>query len=112
MKTRTRPIAAAGGRGVEHTLDLGAREVPSRDGGRRLGRAFVFLWFLIGGIAHFVATETEVRLVPPHILWPLAAVWVSGAFELLGAVDLLFLRTRRAAGIGHDGFSALAHGVL
>jgi uncharacterized membrane protein len=60
----------------------------------------VFLWFLIGGIAHFVATETEVRLVPPYVPWPLAAVWVSGAFELLGAVGLLFLRTRRAAGIG------------
>ena len=60
----------------------------------------MFLWFLIGNIAHFVATETEVRLVPPYIPWPLAAVWVSGAFELLGAVGLLFLRTRRAAGIG------------
>ena len=100
MTTRARPIPAAGDRGVEHRPDLGSREVPSREGGRRLGRAFVFLWFLIGGIAHFVATETEVRLVPPYIPWPLAAVWVSGAFELLGAVGLLFLRTRRAAGIG------------
>ena len=100
MRTRTQPIGDAGDRGVEHTPDLGSREVPSRDGGKRLGRAFVFLWFLIGGIAHFAATETEVRLVPPYIPWPLAAVWVSGAFELLGAVGLLFLRTRRAAGIG------------
>ena len=100
MMTRARPVAAAGGRGVEHTPDLGSRQVRSRDGGRRFGRAFVFLWFLIGGIAHFAATETEVRLVPPYIPWPLAAVWVSGAFELLGAVGLLFLRTRRAAGIG------------
>ena len=98
--TRARPIAAAGDGGVEHRPDLGSREAPSRDGGRRLGRAFVFLWFLIGGVAHFAATETEVRLVPPYIPWPLAAVWVSGAFELLGAVGLLFLRTRRAAGIG------------
>ena len=100
MMTRARPIAAAGDRGAEHPPDFGSREVPSRDGGRRLGRAFVFVWVLIGGIAHFAATETEVRLVPPSIPWPLAAVWVSGAFELLGAVGLLFLRTRRAAGIG------------
>ena len=100
MKTPARPIAAAGDRGVEHPPDLGSQEVPRRGGGRRLGRALVFLWFLIGGIAHFAATETEVRLVPPYIPWPLAAVWVSGAFELLGAVGLLFLRTRRAAGIG------------
>jgi uncharacterized membrane protein len=65
-----------------------------------MGRVVVFLWFLIGGIAHFVATDTEVRLVPPYVPWPLAAVWVSGAFELLGAGGLLFAGTRRAAGIG------------
>lgn len=67
---------------------------------RRVGRSFVFLWFLIGGIAHFVATDIEVRLIPPYIPWPLAAVWVSGVFELLGAAGLLFAVTRRAAGIG------------
>jgi len=61
---------------------------------------FVFLWFLIGGIAHFVAAETEVRLVPPYIPWPGAAVAVSGVFELLGAGGLLFSATRRAAGMG------------
>lgn len=73
---------------------------PRLDRARRIGLAFIFLWFLIGGLAHFVATDTEVRLVPPYIPWPLAAVWVSGAFELLGALGLLFTATRRAAGIG------------
>lgn len=68
--------------------------------GRRIGGTLVFLWFLIGGVAHFVATDTEVRLVPPFVPWPLAAVWVSGVFELLGAVGLLFTITRRAAGVG------------
>jgi len=61
---------------------------------------FVFLWFFIGGIAHFVATETEMRIVPPWVPWPRAAVLVSGVFELLGAVGLLWRPTRRAAGIG------------
>ena len=60
----------------------------------------VFLWFLIGGLAHFVAAETEVRLVPPYIPWPHAAVAVSGVFELLGAWGLLFAVTRRASGLG------------
>jgi len=73
---------------------------PSPDRAKRVGRAIVFLWFLIGGIAHFVATDTEVRLVPPYVPWPLAAVWASGVFELLGAGALLFAGTRRAAGIG------------
>ncbi len=30
---------------------------------RLAGLTFVFLWFFIGGIAHFVATETEMRIV-------------------------------------------------
>lgn len=64
------------------------------------GVGFVFLWFFIGGIAHFVATETEMRIVPPWIPWPRAAVLVSGAFELLGAAGLLWRPTRRSAGIG------------
>lgn len=68
---------------------------------RRLaGLVVVFLWFLIGGIAHFVATDAEVRIVPPIIPWPRAVVLVSGALELLGAGALLWQRTRRAAGIG------------
>lgn len=39
-------------------------------------------------------------IVPPYIPWPRAAVLVSGGFELLGAVGLLYQRTRRAAGMG------------
>jgi uncharacterized membrane protein len=68
--------------------------------GLKLGLGFVFLWFAIGGVAHFAATSTEMRIVPPYIPWPRAVVLVSGAFELLGAAGLLFQRTRRAAGIG------------
>ncbi len=69
-------------------------------GGRLAGVSFVFLWFLIGGIAHFAATRLETTLVPPYIPHPRAAVLVSGVFELLGAAGLLGYRTRRAAGIG------------
>lgn len=64
------------------------------------GLAFVFIWFFVGGIMHFVATDTEARIVPPYIPWPVAAVLVSGVFELLGAAGILIGRTRRAAGIG------------
>lgn len=64
------------------------------------GVVFVFLWFFIGGIAHFAATEIEMRIVPPWVPWPRAAVLVSGVFELLGAAGVLMRSTRRAAGIG------------
>src|ERR1700719_860420 len=68
--------------------------------GRRVGLGIVFLWFAIGGVAHFAATSTEMRIVPPYIPGPHAVVLVSGIFELLGAAGLLVQRTRRAAGIG------------
>jgi uncharacterized membrane protein len=61
---------------------------------------FVFLWFLIGGIAHFAATDLETRIVPPYVPSPRAMVLVSGVFELLGAAGLLFRGTRRLAGAG------------
>ena len=67
---------------------------------RRVGLAIVFLWFAIGGIAHFALTETEMRIVPPWVPWPREAVLVSGVFELLSAVGLLWRPTRRAAGWG------------
>ena len=66
----------------------------------RAALAFVFLWFLLGGIAHFVFTEAEMRIVPPYIPWPRGAVLASGIFELLGAVGLLWPPTRRAAAWG------------
>ena len=64
------------------------------------GLCFVFLWFFIGGIMHFVATGTEASIVPPWMPWPVAAVLISGVFELLGAVGILYPPTRKAAGIG------------
>lgn len=60
----------------------------------------VFLFFLVGGIAHFALTEVEMRIVPPWFPWPREAVLVSGVFELLGAAGLLWQRSRRAAGWG------------
>ena len=65
-----------------------------------VGLIIVFLWFFIGGIAHFAATEAEIRIVPPYIPWPSTAVIVSGVFELLGAAGILWQPTRRAAGLG------------
>jgi uncharacterized membrane protein len=67
---------------------------------KRIGLVLVFLWFLLGGVAHFSLTDLEMRIVPPVIPWPRATVLISGVFELLGAVGILIPMTRRAAGIG------------
>lgn len=68
--------------------------------GRRAALAFVFLWFLLGGLAHFVFTEAEMRVVPPWVPDARAAVLLTGLLELAGAAGLLWLRTRRAAAWG------------
>lgn len=73
---------------------------PNLSRGQVAGLAVVFLWFFIGGIAHFVITDTEARIVPPWFPWPVAAVLVSGVFELLGAIGILHAPTRRQAGLG------------
>ena len=72
----------------------------SRSTLKKAGVIFVFLWFAIGGVAHFAATRLEMSIVPPYIPWPRAAVLVSGIFELLGAAGLVWPVTRRSAGWG------------
>lgn len=61
---------------------------------------FVFLWFFIGGFAHFIATSTEMRIVPPYFPWPRFLVLASGVCELLGAAGLLWRPSRRWAAWG------------
>jgi uncharacterized membrane protein len=67
---------------------------------KRIGLTVVFLWFTLGGVAHFSLTEAEMRIVPPAVPWPRAAVLISGVFELLGAAGIVIPVTRRTAGIG------------
>lgn len=73
---------------------------PAMGRGRAAALAFVFLWFAVGGLFHFIATQTEMRIVPPYVPWPREAVLASGVFEWLGALGLLWHRSRRVAGFG------------
>lgn len=61
--------------------------------------SFVFLYFFIGGIGHFVAPAFFLKIVPPQLPYPTELVYISGGFELLGAIGLLHFKFRRAAGI-------------
>jgi uncharacterized membrane protein len=67
---------------------------------RRLTLGFVFLWFFLGGIAHFAFTHVEMSIVPPWLADHRLLVLVSGVFELLGAIGILIGFTRGAAGWG------------
>lgn len=68
--------------------------------GQFLVRLFIFTWFFLGGIMHFAKPDLFLRIVPPVIPYPLAAVYISGAFELLGAIGIWVKSTRAYAGYG------------
>lgn len=60
----------------------------------------ITLFFLLGGAAHFLITERFVSIMPSYLPWPRELVLISGVFELLGAAGVLFVFTRRWAGLG------------
>lgn len=60
----------------------------------------VVAWFSLGGIGHFVFADAVASIVPSGLPWRREAVWITGVFELLGAVGLLVPRTRALAGWG------------
>ena len=63
-----------------------------------LGLAVVFLWFMGGGIQHFTNADFFVAIMPPWIGWHLEIVYISGVFEILGALGILLPRWRQLAG--------------
>ena len=68
--------------------------------GMRSALAFVFVWFFVGGIAHFLFVEAQMRIVPPYIPWPRTVVLASGGLEIAGALALLWLPIRKIAAWG------------
>jgi uncharacterized membrane protein len=64
------------------------------------GLVFVFIWFMLGGIAHFTNTDFFVAIMPPWIGYHEEIVYISGVFEILGALGLLRHATREWAGNG------------
>ncbi len=67
---------------------------------RRWARWSVSLAFLIAGSLHFIATDTEMQLVPAFLPWRRGLVLLSGVAEIVGALGLLHPRTRRPATYG------------
>ena len=66
---------------------------------RCAGLAVVFLWFMLGGIAHFANVDFFLAIMPPYVPFPRAAVYVSGAFEILFALGIVMPATREISGI-------------
>ncbi len=56
--------------------------------------------FVGAGLLHFLKPETYLRIMPPALPAPLALVYVSGFFEVVGALGLLYGPTRWWAALG------------
>ncbi len=64
---------------------------------QRVGLAVVVVFFGLGGLAHFVFATTEMSIIPPFVPHPDVVNYVTGVFELAGAVGLLIPFLRRVA---------------
>ena len=60
----------------------------------------VALFFSFAGIGHFTSASFFVSIMPPYLPAHLELVYISGVFEILGGVGVLFAASRRASGVG------------
>ncbi|OUS23665.1 hypothetical protein A9Q99_26850 [Gammaproteobacteria bacterium 45_16_T64] len=67
---------------------------------RKIGLGIVFVWFFGGGVGHFITPEFFVSIMPTYLPYHYAAVYISGVFEILGALGILLTPWRQAAGNG------------
>lgn len=56
--------------------------------------------FIITGVTHFLMPDIFIKMMPPFLPWPLALVYISGVFEILGGLGLMLARTKFWAAIG------------
>ena len=79
---------------------LGALGVKRFSSSREAGRGALVIMFLFTGFSHFSGLKHDfAAMIPdplPNDLW---VIYLSGVFEIAGAVGLLIPRTRRLAGI-------------
>ena len=58
------------------------------------------LFYIFGGIKHFTIVGWYMKIMPPYLPYHKELVYLSGAFEILLGLMLLFEKTRFLAGCG------------
>ncbi len=58
------------------------------------------LLFVGAGLNHFVRPEFYLKIMPPILPWPMALIYISGFFEILGGLGILIARSRSLFGWG------------
>ena len=67
---------------------------------RKFALLALAVFFIGGGINHFLNPDFYVRIMPPYLPAHLQLVYLSGVFEILGGVLVLVPRVRALAGWG------------
>lgn len=67
---------------------------------KELLRVILAVCILAAGISHFVVPTPYIKIVPDFLPAPLSLVYISGVFEILGAIGLLTPPVSRAAAWG------------
>ena len=67
---------------------------------QRVALFVVAAFFCAAGVGHFTSTDFFAAIVPPYLPVPLALVYISGVFEILGGLGVLLPATRQLAGYG------------
>jgi uncharacterized membrane protein len=57
---------------------------------RRIFRYLLAVAFVLAGANHFLKPDFYVAIMPPYLPWHLPLVWISGVFEILGGLGVLF----------------------
>jgi uncharacterized membrane protein len=63
-------------------------------------RGVLAIAIIVVGITHFIRPDQYARIVPPELPYPIALVYVSGIFEILGGIGLLIPQVSIAAAWG------------
>ena len=66
---------------------------------RYLGLCFVFIYFFVGGIFHFTATDFFVNIMPPYLPYHREIVYLTGVMEIAGALSILLPAMQRLGGV-------------
>jgi uncharacterized membrane protein len=67
---------------------------------RRIGLILLAIFFIAAGSNHFIHPDFYMAIMPPYLPLHSELVYLSGFFEILGGVAVLFSRLRRWAGYG------------
>jgi len=63
-------------------------------------RGVLAVAIIVVGITHFIRPDQYARIVPPELPYPVALVYISGVFEILGGIGLMIPLVSVAAAWG------------